>query len=79
MRKSRFTKARIIGMIKEQEAEMPTAEVCRKHGLTCEKVCIFTSCFSMVPDNGVNVSGEEDEPRLREETESGAGLRGGDP
>jgi len=34
MRKSRFTEEQIIGMIKEQEAGMPTAEVCRKHGLS---------------------------------------------
>ena len=34
MRKSRFTEAQIIGMIKEQEAGMPTAEVRRKHGLS---------------------------------------------
>ncbi|SCY92325.1 putative transposase [Paracoccus tibetensis] len=34
MRKSRFTKAQIIGMIKEQEAGMATAEVCRRHGLS---------------------------------------------
>ena len=34
MRKSRFTEAEIIGMIKEQEAGMPTAEVCRRHGLS---------------------------------------------
>ncbi len=34
MRKSRFTEAQIIGMIKEQEAGMPTAEVCRKHALS---------------------------------------------
>ena len=34
MRKSRFTEAQIIGMIKEQEAGMPTAEICRKHGLS---------------------------------------------
>ena len=33
MRKSRFTEAQIIGMIKEQETGIPTAEVCRKHGL----------------------------------------------
>jgi transposase-like protein len=33
MRKSRFTEAQIIGMTKEQEAGMATAEVCRKHGL----------------------------------------------
>ena len=34
MRKSRLTEAQIIGMIKEQEAGVPTAEVCRKHGLS---------------------------------------------
>ena len=34
MRKSRFTEAQIIGMLKEQEAGMPTAEVCRRHGLS---------------------------------------------
>ena len=34
MRKSRFTEAQIIGMIKEQEAGMPTTDVCRKHGLS---------------------------------------------
>ena len=34
MRQSRFTEAQIIGMIKEQEAGMPTADVCRKHGLS---------------------------------------------
>lgn len=37
MRKSRFTEAQAIGMIKEQEAGMPTAEVCRKHGLRCQR------------------------------------------
>ena len=34
MRKSRFTEGQIIAMIKEQEAGMPTAEVCRRHGLS---------------------------------------------
>ena len=34
MRKSGFTDAQIIGMIKEQEAGLPTAELCRKHGLS---------------------------------------------
>ena len=34
MRKSRFTEAQIIGRIKEQEAGLPTSELCRKHGLS---------------------------------------------
>jgi putative transposase len=33
MRQSRFYEAQIIGMIKEQEAGMPAAEVYRMHGL----------------------------------------------
>ncbi len=34
MKRSRFTEEQIIGMLKEQEAAMPTAEVCRKHGIS---------------------------------------------
>ena len=34
MRSSRFSNEQIIGMIKEQESGLPTAEVCRKHGIS---------------------------------------------
>ena len=34
MRKSRFTETQIIGMIKEQEAGLTVAVVCRKHGIS---------------------------------------------
>ena len=34
MKKSRFTDEQIIGMIKEQEAGSPTADVCRKYGIS---------------------------------------------
>ena len=43
MRKSRFTEAQIIGMITEQEAGMPTAEVCRRHGLSPASFYTFKS------------------------------------
>ena len=34
MRQSRFSEEPVSGMNKEQEAGLPTAEVCRKHGLS---------------------------------------------
>jgi putative transposase len=34
MRRSRFSEEQIIGILREQEAGVPTAEVCRKHGIS---------------------------------------------
>lgn len=34
MRSSRFTEEQIIAILKEHEAGMPTAEVCRRHGIS---------------------------------------------
>ena len=34
MKRSRFSEEQIIGILKEHEAGMPTAEVCRRHGIS---------------------------------------------
>ena len=34
MKKSRFTEDQIIGILKEHQAGIPTAELCRKHGIS---------------------------------------------
>ena len=34
MRKGRFSQEQIIAILREQEAGMATAEVCRRHGIS---------------------------------------------
>jgi putative transposase len=34
MKRSRFTEEQIIGRLKEQEAGLPVADLCRKHGVS---------------------------------------------
>lgn len=34
MKQSRFNEEQIVGILKEQEGGMPTAEVCRRHGIS---------------------------------------------
>jgi len=57
MKRSRFTEEQIIGILKEQEAGMPTAEVCRRHGISPATFYNYKSKFG-----GMEVS---DAKRLR--------------
>ena len=34
MKRSKFSEEQIIGILREQEAGSPTAEVCRRHGIS---------------------------------------------
>lgn len=45
MKKSRFSEEQIIAMIKEQESGVPTAEVCRKHGISTASFYKYKSKF----------------------------------
>jgi len=67
MRQSRFTEAQIIGMLKEQEAGMPTAEVCRRHGLSSASFYKFEAKYG-----GMNVS---DTHRLKSLEDKNAKLK----
>jgi len=67
MRRSRFSEEQIIGMIKEQEAGMPTAEVCRKHGISNASFYKYKAKFG-----GMNVS---DARRLKALEDENARLK----
>jgi transposase-like protein len=38
MKRSRFTEEQIIAILREQESGSPTADVCRKHGVSSADV-----------------------------------------
>lgn len=60
MRKSRFVDTRFVGLTNVQEAGMPTAQVCRKHGLCQGK---FLPRFGATEVSGVaKLSALEDKP-----------------
>ena len=45
MKRSRFSEEQIIAILKEHEAGMPTADVCRRHGISSATVYKYKAKF----------------------------------
>ena len=45
MKRSRFSEEQIIGVLKEHEAGLPTAELCRRHGISAATFYKWKSKF----------------------------------
>ena len=67
MKRSRFSEEQIIAVLKEQEAGMPTAEVCRRHGISSATFYKWKSKFG-----GLDVS---EARRLRSLEEENSRLK----
>ena len=67
MKRSRFNEEQIIAILKEQEAGMPTAEVCRRHGISSATFYKWKSKFG-----GLDVS---EARRLRSLEEENSRLK----
>lgn len=67
MKKSRFTESQIIGILKQKEAGMKTADICREHGISPATFYNWKSKYG-----GMEVS---DVKRLRELEQENARLK----
>ena len=67
MKRSRFSEEQIIGILKEHEAGIPTAELCRKHGMSSASFYAWKAKFG-----GLEVS---DAKRLKSLEDENAKLK----
>jgi putative transposase len=67
MKRARFTEEQIIGILREQEAGMKTADVCRKHGISGPTFYKWKAKYG-----GLDVS---DAKRLKSLTDENARLK----
>jgi putative transposase len=67
MKRSRFSEERIIVVLKEQEVGMPTAEACRRHGISSVTFSKWKSKFGglEVPDARRLRTLEQENSRIR--------------
>jgi len=64
MRKSRFSEEQIIGILKEHQAGLSAAEVCRKHGISDATFYKWRSRYGgMEVSDAKRLKGLEDENR----------------
>jgi putative transposase len=67
MKRSRFSEEQIIGILKEQEAGVPVAELCRRHGVSDASIYKWKAKYG-----GMDVS---ETKRLRALEEENAKLK----
>ena len=65
MKKSRYTEEQIIGMVKQSEAGVKTADLCREHGISAATFYGWKSKFGgMEVSEAQRLKAMEDENRL---------------
>ena len=75
MKKSRFTEDHIIGVLKEHQAGIPTAELCRKHGISDATFYIWRSRYGgMEVSDARRLKSLEDENRRLKKLLAGSML-----
>ncbi len=64
MRKARFTEQQVIGILKEHEAGRPTADLCRRHGISDQTLYNWKARYGgLKPSETSRLKALEDENR----------------